>query len=442
MQTTYNFRSPMIGPQPPSIEQLTTQYTGTSLEGLITMETPGIQILKINNKTNFKIKCAGAQGARGSGMESFAFRDGGLGACIEADFELLAGDILHILVGQTGIGSTYDYYSDACTGAGGGGTFVVLERDGVKSPLMVAAGGQGGTDQRHSSGVQPAGGSAQQAGSPPAQAADTRWGSGYDYATSTAGGRAQTFLEGGAASTYVYSRGSSSSPGFGCAGSNSDDGHGGGGGGYYGGREATAAVSYIHPELATNEVRESAVNPGNGYVDITILDTFAYVLKKDDDYYIPGEVPELIESELTPEVVQQLPLEVSAAAVEEWSSQGYLLYRIVDNSSYTSLNVSLQASPAPAQIILENVPLNDPLLGVRIVGGAEVTWLVSFDLGTTWKSYHDNVWDGNTPMSALEVNSIPKYGWRNTTNIQLKGYINPTHTGTPVVDSIKLLFAE
>ncbi|MEB9378723.1 glycine-rich protein [Bacillus cereus] len=75
----------------------------------------------------YSIEVWGAQGAGG----------GGAGARMKGDFNLQAGEILSLLVGQ--VGTTYSYNSKSLEGGGGGGTFVVDDKD--NAPLIIAGGG-------------------------------------------------------------------------------------------------------------------------------------------------------------------------------------------------------------------------------------------------------------------------------------------------------------
>lgn len=442
MNTTFTFNSPVVGPNPPTIQELTTQYMGTTLQGRVTTPIAGIQHWTVPSAGRYQITCAGAQGARGSGPSSYVNREGGLGAKLTATFALQKGDVLQILVGQTGIGSTYVGSSDACTGGGGGGTFVVLLREEERIPLIVAAGGAGGSDYRYDGGT-PKAGSAEQATTQPTVSSETRDASGFDTNNCNHEQRAKSFIEGGACSSYVFTRRDSSYPGFGCAGSNGDDMAGGSGGGYYGGTTTKAAVSYIHPELGTDEVRESGINPANGFVEIVSLERMAYILKKDNDYYTAEDVPALIEGELSKSIVASLPTEILPTQITAWEDAGYTIYRIVDSPEYEKLPITIIASPAPSEFVLSEVVLSDILIGVRITGGADITWKVSFDSGNNWNIYKDNTWiESDEWMTTEEINRIAKFGWRQAQRILLKGYINPTTTGTPLVTGIKLMFAE
>lgn len=72
----------------------------------------------------YTIEAAGAEGTLGSKCEGLKT---GKGAKISADFDLTAGDKLHIIVGGQGSVDTASNASDGVSGAGGGGSFILKE---------------------------------------------------------------------------------------------------------------------------------------------------------------------------------------------------------------------------------------------------------------------------------------------------------------------------
>lgn len=111
----------------PTQGQVDTEYTGTDLDGQVTINTQGIQEWTVPFTGTFTFEVAGAQG--GPYVNS-----PGHGAIMKADIDLTAGQVLKILVGQRGAGSaTYPHGF-----AGGGGSFVALSDN---TPLIVAGGG-------------------------------------------------------------------------------------------------------------------------------------------------------------------------------------------------------------------------------------------------------------------------------------------------------------
>ena len=118
----------------PTQSQVDANYTGTPLQGLVTVNTQGIQEWTVPHKALYRIEALGARG--GSIQGSF---NGGLGTRSVGVFDLNVSTKLRILVGQVGMDAS-------ATGAGGGGGSFVTYADNV--PLLVAGGGGGsGSDK-------------------------------------------------------------------------------------------------------------------------------------------------------------------------------------------------------------------------------------------------------------------------------------------------------
>jgi len=109
----------------------TTVYAvgSTSFSPTSTGQTGTIRTWTVPNTGTYTIDAYGAQG--GNGMNT-----GGLGARIKGDVYLTAGTQLKILVGQQGLGNTYE-------AGGGGGTFIT---NSSNTPYIVAGGGGGGSN--------------------------------------------------------------------------------------------------------------------------------------------------------------------------------------------------------------------------------------------------------------------------------------------------------
>jgi len=126
------------GKSGPSQSDCNTEYSGTSLDGLVTV-TSGIQKWIVPSTGTYTIEVYGAEGGGSSG---------GKGAKMVGDFSLDEDDIIHILVGQQG--STSSPMS-----SGGGGSYVV-EQSGSSNtltthsvfvtPLIIAGGGGGSSN--------------------------------------------------------------------------------------------------------------------------------------------------------------------------------------------------------------------------------------------------------------------------------------------------------
>jgi Secretion system C-terminal sorting domain/Glycine rich protein/Ig-like domain CHU_C associated len=112
----------------PTQTDVNTAYASTNLNGDVTINTQGIQEWTVPQTGVYTIDVSGAQGGGDNG---------GLGANMQGDFMLTAGDVLKILVGQEG--TTADLLTTA-SASGGGGSFVTLFDN---TPLIIAGGGGG-----------------------------------------------------------------------------------------------------------------------------------------------------------------------------------------------------------------------------------------------------------------------------------------------------------
>lgn len=135
----------------PTQEDCDAVYDGTDMAGQVDV-VGGIQYWTVPHTGTYRIEAAGAQGGYIATLSSH----GGLGARAVAQVVLEEGDVLEILVGQSGfLGGTTE-------AGGGGGSFVV--RDG--QPLLVAGGGgsHGGCGTDSSSFSRGVGGSSESSG--------------------------------------------------------------------------------------------------------------------------------------------------------------------------------------------------------------------------------------------------------------------------------------
>lgn len=122
-----------IGHEGPQQSDVNTAYSGTNLDGLVTITERGIQQWEVPISGLYRINAVGASGAvTGNGAP-------GLGASLAGTFYLNAGQVLDIVVGQEGrTGSTA-----ANGGGGGGGSFVALAGAQTDADLLLAAAGGG-----------------------------------------------------------------------------------------------------------------------------------------------------------------------------------------------------------------------------------------------------------------------------------------------------------
>ncbi|MGE5456089.1 MAG: immunoglobulin-like domain-containing protein [Ignavibacteriales bacterium] len=273
LESTFTFTNAGVtGRYGPTQAQLNTAYTGTSLAGKVTSSN-GIQLWTVPNTGVYQIEVWGAQGGGTAG---------GKGARMRGDFNLTAGQVLKILVGQMGI--TTDNTNAA---QGGGGSFVALNDN---TPLIISGGGGGNSGSIYST-AQPDG----QIGTTGGYGRDTNTNTGspgvngyggyesqnghggggfYGPANTTQGGLA--FIDGGTGGYY----GAGLEGGFGGGGSTAATTYprGGGGGGYSGGggaRSDTTSTSYATAggggsyNAGSNQSNNSGVRTGAGLIVIT-----------------------------------------------------------------------------------------------------------------------------------------------------------------------------
>jgi hypothetical protein len=122
----------------PSQSQCDSEYAGTTLDGLVTVNA-GFQTWTVSDDGIYSITAAGASGGYTPNAS------GGQGRAITVEVALTAGDSLVITTGQEG--GRAEFSTGYC-GGGGGGTFVVNQTTG--SAILIGGGG-GGAGQGNSS---------------------------------------------------------------------------------------------------------------------------------------------------------------------------------------------------------------------------------------------------------------------------------------------------
>ncbi len=270
--TAYSFKTAgAVGDIGPTQAQIDSVYISSNLFGV--KASDGIQTWTVPVTGIYRIE---AKGAQGGGQAPIKF--GGKGASMRGDFNLTAGTVLKILVGQQG-SSGFGCYG------GGGGSFVT---DSLNTPLVVAGGGGGAGGVIGGNGVDASiglNGTAGVAGGTGGingnggDAINTNAGSGggfysdgtgtfYIPQCSTAVG--SSFINGGKGGQFDFWL----PGGFGGGGSGWDgNGNGGGGGGYSGG--GTSGISFAGGggggsfNSGTNQLNFSGANSGDGEVIIT-----------------------------------------------------------------------------------------------------------------------------------------------------------------------------
>jgi hypothetical protein len=272
----------------PTQAQIDANYSGTSLEGAVTINATyqGIQEWTVPAAGTYTIEALGAKGGNSSAYSLV----GGQGAIMKGEFQINANQVLKILVGQLG-GDVSEYRGSG----GGGGTFVVKIDN---TPLIIAGGGSGGGGNNYSANGQPGlTGTSGGAGSYQNQFPGGTNGSGGSAGNGSGGGggfsgdgtistytgynlqftHGLSFMNGGVggqADSYSGGRGAVGGFGGGAGGEWVSQGCSGAGGGYSGGGGTNSngvsggGGSY---NSGTNQVNQEGVNGGHGKVIITYI---------------------------------------------------------------------------------------------------------------------------------------------------------------------------
>lgn len=149
---SFQFTSPITGPNGPSLSQLTASYNTANNPWLTDTQyfnvvTQGIQRWTVPETASYRITALGATGGIHPGTFGPSFP--GAGATAVAEVSLTSGQILNIVVGQKPSSTT----SGSQNGAAGGGGSWVYEGEIGGSGLIIVAGGGGGTGHGSSSGT-------------------------------------------------------------------------------------------------------------------------------------------------------------------------------------------------------------------------------------------------------------------------------------------------
>lgn len=283
-QSTYTFTNAgAVGNLGPTQSQLNAAYLNTILSGAVICNN-GIQTWTVPVTGPYKIKVNGAQGGG----------NGGLGAQMEGQFYLAAGQVLKIIVGQQGINGTGGSAANN-GGGGGGGSFVIAA---TNSLLIVAGGGGGGLPgavggcglTTYSGGATYYNGNGDNGngGYSGITNGDAAGGGGYLTNGQNSSNPAQSPCEGGKSFLNGANGGNSGTNGayYGGAGGFGGGGSGwhnsinrcGGGGGYSGGQGGTLNTSPSGPaggggsfNSGSNQQNFAGINAGNGSVIISFL---------------------------------------------------------------------------------------------------------------------------------------------------------------------------
>ena len=139
----------LTGKNGPSQSDCNTSYSGTSLEGDVTLSS-GIQLWTVPTTATYTIEVWGAKGGYEGGCHSNGVGSsnchGANGARMKGEFNLTSGDILRIAVGQRG----ESYILSSTQGGGGGGSWAAGPGGGYNGGPLVTSygnltpGGSGG----------------------------------------------------------------------------------------------------------------------------------------------------------------------------------------------------------------------------------------------------------------------------------------------------------
>ena len=259
------------GASGPNQSQCNVAYSGTEIDGEVTVNS-GVQSWVIpNGVTSLQIEAFGAAGGYNVYCSSFK---GGNGARMKGIFSVTPGQVLNVVVGQKGLDGGSNSSND--TGSGGGGTFVWIE--GESTPLVVAGGGGAGaicTSGGNSSDAPGMHGVTDQSGTADRRGGSSGGSNGSDGSGSGAG-------KGWLTVRYSPNGGVDASPngGFGGGGAVSGTHSGGGGGGYSGGGACPYNGGCGYPasggggggsyNSGSDQNNSAGANTGNGYVTISL----------------------------------------------------------------------------------------------------------------------------------------------------------------------------
>ena len=136
--TSYSFTNAgATGFNGPLQAQIDSAYSGSTLQGLVTISTRGIQSWTVPTSGEYSITIAGAAG----GSNLARSLPGGGGAVLTTVVSLTAGTVLNVVVGQMGTDNPANCSNTFCGAAGGGGSFVYTSPGNT---FLAVAGGGGG----------------------------------------------------------------------------------------------------------------------------------------------------------------------------------------------------------------------------------------------------------------------------------------------------------
>ena len=260
------------GTSGPSQSNCNTEYSGTELDGFVTV-TSGLQYWTAPFSGTYAIEAYGAEGGTSTGESGGTNYAGGLGSYITGEFNVTAGDTLIIQVGQIGNNSN-------CGSGGGGGTFV---HNGSQL-LLIAGGGGGGFHCNALGGRLGGNGQAGTSGgngvcSPqrPSSTGGTNGNGGISTSYGTGGSGYYSAGTGSCSMSAYPANGGTPNGGFGGGGCHYTGccGNSGAGGGYSGGSvgssDGCAGGGGGSYNIGSNPTNLSGINSSYGFVVINLL---------------------------------------------------------------------------------------------------------------------------------------------------------------------------
>ncbi len=276
----------------PSQSDCDSAYSGTPLENDVSLSN-GVQQWTVPITGTYTITAGGARGGDGVGLSASS----NMGAIMQGDFELTAGDVLNVVVGQNGgdgVGNCN------CGGGGGGGSFVYTGSIGGAGLLIAAGGGGGGAGSCQSNGPRSVGNTSQdgyqggngsndgntqrsapggqsgQGASAASEGGDYNGGGGAGWLST---GQSNSCCSGNGGGHWVGGKYNSGNGGFGGGagpgdnrsnyshGSGGGGGYSGGGGAYYDVGNGGGGGSY---NAGTSQINQAGANLSHGQVTIDL----------------------------------------------------------------------------------------------------------------------------------------------------------------------------
>lgn len=457
-QTQYLFTTAnATGSVGPTQTQINMSYANTNLNNAV-IALNGMQTWTVPVTGPYKISAYGAQGGG----------NGGLGAQIEGEFNLIAGDVLTIIVGQRGMNGTGSI-SNNNGGGGGGGSFVVINTNS----LLIAAGGGGGGLLNAAGGdglITTAGGSTYfnsagdngNGGYSGITNGDAAGGAGYSSNGHNSFNLAQSPCEGGKTFAQGFKGGQSgmNGPYFGGSGGFGGGGSGwhnsinrcGGGGGYSGGQGGTLNSS---PACAgggggsfnagINPLNLAGVNSGNGQVKISFMFGVGIIQTASIPCFNQSTavLTSSISGGMLPYTYTWMPNGGNAPTASGLSAGTYTLL-VMDNNSVLTSNTFTISQPAPLTISsMANKTLvcSGETVVLTGVGAHSYSWSggiinnISFapNVSTSYNVTGTNTLTGcsSTTSIAIIVNPIPSLSLSASANNMCLNGNNISLSGLP-----------